>query len=108
MAELKEHLEAPTNIKMKLKTIELYEIDGKQFKHLRDAKVHIENEIGKILDSIHYTTPPFNLTPKDALVIHETIIKNKKRLVELLTVEVEREIVNDSDYRTDNLLDMKL
>jgi hypothetical protein len=85
---------------MKLTSRETYYLDGQAFNSLKAAQVHLENEIGKILDCV-----PVRLNPKDALAVHEAIIKHKARLVDLLTVEIEPE---EWDGQGRNLLDMDL
>lgn len=85
---------------MQLHKIERYRLDGQEFASLKQAKAHLENGIGAILDSV-----PMRLAPKDALAIHAAIINHKERLIDLLSVEVESD---DLDGEIRNLLDLDL
>ena len=81
---------------MKLEIIQTYRLDGKEFSSLAAAQMHVINEVGKIIDST-----PLRLKPHDALKVHEAIMTNRGRLVELLTVTFETD-----DEKTENLLDL--
>ena len=85
---------------MKILTQTTYRMDGRDFPSLKAAKTHLENEIGKILD-----TTPLRMEPKQALAVHEVLIRQRDRLVQLLTVEVESE---DWDGESKNLLGLDL
>jgi hypothetical protein len=85
---------------MKLLTQTTYLLDGRTFRSLKEAKTHLENEIGKILDMT-----PNRMDPKQALAVHDVIVRQRGRLVQLLTVEVESE---DWDGENKNLLEMDL
>lgn len=85
---------------MQLHVIESYRMDGQDFRSLKQAQKHLESEIGKILDAT-----PLRMEPKQALAVFEAIVKNKQRLCELLSVEVESE---DWNGQSRNLLDMDL
>ena len=83
-----------------LETITTYSLDGKTFGSLEAAKVHLENEIGRILDST-----PLPVPPRDRLAIFGAIVSNKKRLAALLSVEIETD-GETFPPSTQNLLDI--
>ena len=85
---------------MKLQLISHYSLDRLRFEHLCEAQVHLENEIVKIIDST-----PVRLNNADRLAVFDAIVKNKARLVDLLTVNFE---ASDPNVEDRNLLDMNL
>lgn len=70
---------------MNIREVTTYHVDGKEFPTLQKARTHIENEIGRIVDSIG----PFH--PKERLDIFNTILAQRERLVSLLTTTYENE-----------------
>lgn len=65
-----------------IERIERYSFDGQEFRTLADVAKHVENELGKVLDST-----PNRLTPRDALAVYAVIVANRKRLCFLLSAE---------------------
>ncbi len=63
-----------------IERIERFRFDGKEFRDLDEVGKHVEGEIGKVIDST-----PNRLHPRDALAVYEALIKNRDRLVALLT-----------------------
>lgn len=85
---------------MKLQIVTTFSLDSRSFRTLGQAQEHLVNEIGKIIDST-----PLPLMPKDKLAVFNAIIKNKERLVELLTVTYKSD---DPDVDDRNLLDLDI
>lgn len=85
---------------MQLYIREIYRLDGHDFRSLAETKKHVENEIGNILDKTSNRLPA-----KLALEIFEVIVANRKRLVELLTVEIESD---EWQGEVKNLLDVEV
>lgn len=85
---------------MQLSSRMIYRLDNRDFDSLRAAQTHLENEIGKVLD-----TTSLRLDPKTALEVLAAIVRHHARLVDLLTVEIESD---ERDGEGHNLLDMDL
>ena len=83
---------------MKLYTRTTYRLDCQDFDSLGAARQYVTNEIGKILGKT-----PLRMDSKQALAVFETIISNRQRLVDLLTIELENE---DWQGETRNILDL--
>lgn len=85
---------------MKIEVQEIYHLDGKEFRSLKQAQTHVENEIGAIIDS-----SPLRLNSKDRLAVFEAIVKYRQRLCQLLNYELESD-----DWQTPgkNILEMDL
>lgn len=71
---------------MKLQRIERFKLGALEFNSLKDARAHVENKIGKILDKT-----PLRMEPKQALAVMSVIIENRRELSDLLNVTVELE-----------------
>ena len=80
---------------MTIEQVTTYRFDGRDFQDLKAVRTHIENEIGRIIDS----TQPLRLTPQQALAVLDAITKNHKRLTYLLGAEYE------TDDETKNILE---
>ena len=63
-----------------IECIERYRFDGQEFRDLPAVAKHIENEIGKVIDST-----PNRLKPKDALAVFAALVKHRKRLCQMLS-----------------------
>lgn len=84
---------------MQLTEKTVYFLDGQEFRSMKQAQAHLENQIGKIIDG---TGSPF-LDAKQKLALFTQILANKKRLVECLTVEIESD---EWQGESRNLLDL--
>lgn len=67
---------------MIIEQITRYRFDGKEFDSLRDVGSYIENEIGKVIDST-----PNRIARTDALAVYDVLVKNRTRLIKLLSAE---------------------
>jgi hypothetical protein len=76
-----------------------YRLEGVEYGSLGAVKEHVENEIGRIIDS-----GPLRLKPKDRLTVFDAIVKNHARLRALLSVEFSDDTEIQPDVR--NILDM--
>lgn len=66
-----------------IERIETYRFDGCIFDELSAVKIYVENEIGKVIDE----GCQFRLGPKERLAIFDALVKNRDRLVTLLTAK---------------------
>ena len=71
-----------------VKRVTRYTFRGSTYVGLKDIRTIVENDIGKILDQ---TDNPFLIPPKQRLGLLTAILKNRKELAALLTIEVEDE-----------------
>jgi hypothetical protein len=85
---------------MEIYTITRYRFEEKEYDCLKSVRRQVENEIGKIIDSAQIRLPP-----KDRLAVFDAIIKNHKRLHDLLSVEFTRD-EGDIQPEVINILDM--
>lgn len=86
-----------------VKQITRYSLDGQEFTTLDKVKTHIENKLGALIDKLSQSLVE-PLKPSQRLELFNAIVKDKAVLVELLTVEYEKEI--DWQYtETINILD---
>lgn len=69
-----------------IELITRYRFDGQEFRDLPAVAKHVENEIGKVIDST-----PNRLTSKDRLAVFDALVKNRARLVKMLTAEFDPE-----------------
>ena len=65
-----------------VKILQRYKYNGVEFVSIDVLKTHLENQLGLIIDKTM-------LPPKERLKLLELLVKNKKELVELLTVEID-------------------
>lgn len=65
-----------------IELITRYRFDGKEFNDLPAVAKYVENEIGKVIDST-----PNRLAVKDRLAIFDALVKNRGRLLKLLSAE---------------------
>lgn len=87
---------------MEIYTITKYRFEGVDHDSLESVRCQVENGIGAIIDS-----SPRPLSPKDRLAVLVAIVKNHKRLKELLSAEYTRD--NDElQPEIVNILDMDL
>lgn len=82
---------------MEIKARSVYQYKGSDYSNLDDVKERVENHIGAVIDSLDVT-----LTPKQKLNILAGIVKNKRLLVELLTVEFN----NSDDVMYENMVNI--
>lgn len=87
---------------MDIQRIEIYKLNGKEYRKLKDIKTEIENNIGNIIDKVC----PL-LTPKQKLSLLQVIIDNKKELVKNLSITIN---MNEDNFQGDsqNILDISL
>jgi hypothetical protein len=79
---------------------EVYVYRGKQFRSLDEIYYEVENEIGRIIDAMDVT-----FTPNQKLKIFAGLVQNRKRLIDLMSVEIDiSENPMYGDYG--NILDM--
>lgn len=85
---------------MEVKRIEKYQYKGKEYKSLQDIYTELQNGLGVIIDRFDVT-----LTPKQKLNILKGIVKDKKTLIGLLSVEIDN---SDNSLYGDfkNILDL--
>ncbi len=84
---------------MNVKRIERFGFDGCEFKNLRELKIHAENELGGIIDKIRPKQE--RLPPATKRAIFETLVANRKRLIELLSAEYDYDDFSD-ELQTSN------
>jgi hypothetical protein len=65
-----------------------YRFDGQEFHDLNEVAKHVENQIGKIIDST-----PNRLNADNALAVYDVIVNNRQRLCQLLSATYD----NDPD-----------
>lgn len=86
-----------------LKQITRYSLDGQEFTTLDKVKTHVEDRLGSLIDKLSQSlVEPLKTSQK--LELFKAIVKDKALLVELLTVEYEKE-VNWQHTETINILD---
>ena len=59
-----------------------YHFDGKHFDSPKAVKLHVENEIGRVIDST-----PNRLPSSFRLAVFDQVVKGRRRLIELLSAE---------------------
>jgi hypothetical protein len=58
-----------------------YKFNGKEYKTLNKIKQEIEDDLGKIIDSMDVT-----MTPRQKLNIFNTLVSSKSQVIKLLVV----------------------
>lgn len=87
---------------MDIQKIEIYKLNGKEYRSLKQIKTEVENIIGEIIDQVNP-----RLTPKQKLDFLQVIIKNKKELCSALSIGIDLDDTNlHGDYK--NILDIYL
>ena len=84
---------------MRVRRIERFGFDGREFDTLSKLKIHAENELGGIIDKIRPNHA--RLPPATKRAIFETLVANRQRLVELLSAEFDHDDFSD-DLQTAN------
>ena len=89
---------------MKIKRVDRYVFQGKEYRTLEQVKAEIENQIGAIIDEITNGNNALSV-PKSKLHILGQITKPeiRKKLVELLNIEVD---INDGYDDPSNIFDL--
>ena len=70
-------------MRTEIQRVTRYSLGGEEFNSVADVRKHVENEIGKIVDLARVAS---TMSGKDSIVVFDTIIEHRSRLVDLLLV----------------------
>lgn len=73
---------------MKIRKVERFEIEGREFETLAKAQDYIDGEVNRVLTNALVSRPNNMLGVGDIVAITEVILQNRERFAELLSVEI--------------------
>jgi len=72
---------------MKIRKVERFEIEGREFETLAKAQDYVDGEVNRVLTNALVSRPNNMLGVGDIVAITEVILQNRERFAELLGVE---------------------